>query len=406
MRIVLFSSSFQGGGITSYAKEFIAFFSQNNDCHIIIGDDSSSPIREDNVTVHYYESSNLGILNAKNVLHLINAVVRPDVVVGSNSALLSLIAPYIDDNIRVILVSHSLKYFEADMAARPHRFIDGIVALSEYNKKYLVDRFHINDHEKISVIYNFVHDRIDAERIRNNKKGNDEIIIVNPGGAHPSKNPALIVSVIRGLCKTDLPFKFYWLGSTHILQSEKFFFSRYHDVSQLLPDDKRVVLTGKISRDEAEEIIARCNVFFFPSIREGCSVSLLEAMRIGAISIVSNDDNANKEIIKDGINGFVVPRDEPERYIEILEKVISSHSLFDSFYDNSYGTFVSLLSKHVWENKMKHLIEGNRNHHRRKSFSKPDYVLRRLSFKFSLLVSKFRIILEENIKTIIQLNKL
>lgn len=407
MRIVLLSSSFHGGGITSYAKEFISCFAPNNECHVIIGDDSYSPIGENNVMVYHYDSENLTIPNATAVINLINNTIKPDIVIGSNSALLSLVAPYIDDSIKVVLVSHSLKYFEADLAARPHRYVDKIVALSGYNKDYLIRKFHIRESDKVVVVYNFVHGILDADLIRNHKKDNTEIIIVNPGGAHPSKNPALIVRVIRELCKTDLPFKFYWLGNTHIMQSERFFFSRYHDVAQLLPNDSRVVLTGKISRSQADNYISNCNIFFFPSIREGCSMSLLEAMRVGVISLVSDDGNSNKEIIKNGYNGFVLPSNDPEEFIKIIKEIICSHPKFSTYYDNSYSTFVSLLSRDVWIKKMKQVIYDKENyHHRRKSFHVSDYIFRRLLFKCASIFSKIRIIVEENIKTIIQFNSI
>ena len=91
----------------------------------------------------------MSVQNAKKIFTLVHEEIRPDVVINSNAQIITLIAPYLSKDIKIITVAHSLKYQEADVAAFNHSFVDGIVALSKSGKTYLQKRFHIKDGEKI-----------------------------------------------------------------------------------------------------------------------------------------------------------------------------------------------------------------------------------------------------------------
>lgn len=54
------------------------------------------------------------------------------------------------------------------------------------------------------------------------------------------------------------------------------------------------------------EILSIFDIFVLSSIREGTSVTLIEAMASG-LPVVVTDVGGNGELIKDGVNGFVVP---------------------------------------------------------------------------------------------------
>lgn len=48
MKVLLVTSSFRGGGITSYAHEVVNCFSNGNDMSVIIGDDTQLPFDRSN----------------------------------------------------------------------------------------------------------------------------------------------------------------------------------------------------------------------------------------------------------------------------------------------------------------------------------------------------------------------
>lgn len=74
-------------------------------------------------------------------------------------------------------------------------------------------------------------------------------------------------------------------------------------------------------RSDIPEVLASINVFCLPSLWEGFSISLLEAMSMGKPLVVTPTDGT-REVIKDRYNGLIVdynnPNDLANRYYELL----------------------------------------------------------------------------------------
>ena len=151
----------------------------------------------------------------------------------------------------------------------------------------------------------------------------------------------------------------------------------------MLPKDDRVIFTKKIPRVEAEKISSEANIILIPSRREGCPMALLEAMRYGVISITSNYDNACKELIVNGYNGFIRSRKNVDEFVEVLKEILANPTNYDHLYDNSLETYRSKLSYYSWKNKMDDLIYQAPIMHKQRiaSFKKSYYLFSVLKFK-------------------------
>ncbi len=401
MKILFASSSFNGGGITSYAHEVVEAFARDHEVTVMLGNDDKLPITTPGVDVRYHNLALLTTDNLRRVLHVINDELRPDVIINSHAAAISLLAPYFNDNIKLVAVSHSLKYMEAEMAGMNHRHVDKVIALSGYGKAYLQRRFGIKD-DKIDVIYNFVHEHPQADEYLAAKRGNERVKIVFPGGCAPSKTPELALQLVRELIKTDLPFDFYWLGGNMVHLSRYFKFLGLDKVNTLVPADPRVHITGKIPREDAEEMISSANVFFFPSRREGCPMSLIEAMRVGAVCVVSDFNNANKEIIRDGVDGVVVDHRDVKACVDRFADIIANHSDYDRYYDASRERYASLLSASAWIDKMNHaVIDAPMSHKQRKPApGKMTLAWARLRYKCAAMACRAWVTVEEDLSTL------
>lgn len=169
MKILLCSSSFGGGGITSYAHELIENFSIGNEFYVMLGSEKKSPIKNSKVKVLYHDMSDISMQNLKRTIKIINEDIKPDIVINSFAKVISLIAPYLNNNIKLVTVSHSLKYIEAELAGMNNKYVDNIIALSHSGKRYISKHFSIKDTDKISVIYNFVGEHPNAEKYRSYK---------------------------------------------------------------------------------------------------------------------------------------------------------------------------------------------------------------------------------------------
>lgn len=349
MKILLANSNFGGGGITTYAHELIENFSKTHELSVMIGDDSKAPITVPGVKIYRYDCSNLSVENAKTIIQVINEEIKPDIVLASAARIIPAVAPYIDDDIKVITVGHSGKYFDSEYSTINHQYLDLIIGASSlYNKEYLKNRFHIAD-QKIKVVYNFETEYPNSNEIREQKKHSETITIVFAGAAGADKGAEIVLKVLLKLIKTDWPFKFYWIGNPVVPLSSYLSFFGLKNVMQLVPNDNRVEFTGRISsREELLNIVSKSNVYFAPSKNEGSSMALIEALRVGCIALVSDYPNSNREVIEYKEAGFVIPHKDIDQFVNKIGNIIHHHDQYAAYYDNAYQTYRDLLNYDVW----------------------------------------------------------
>ena len=90
---------------------------------------------------------------------------------------------------------------------------------------------------------------------------------------------------------------------------------------------QRVRLVGALSQDEVRHFLSTAQVFVLPSVvtsrgnRDGIPVSLMEAMAVG-LPVVSTYVSGIPELISDGVNGFLVPPEQPEALACAIERVL------------------------------------------------------------------------------------
>ncbi|WP_455667716.1 glycosyltransferase [Phocaeicola sp.] len=94
----------------------------------------------------------------------------------------------------------------------------------------------------------------------------------------------------------------------------------FNEIAQLLPEaqfiwigegelkneltSSNISVTGWIKREEALDIIKDVDFFILPSLWEGLPISLLEAMYLKKICLVSNVIG-NRDVIRNGVNGLI-----------------------------------------------------------------------------------------------------
>lgn len=78
--------------------------------------------------------------------------------------------------------------------------------------------------------------------------------------------------------------------------------------------------------DEARRLYSRSKAWLMTSRTEGLPGVALEAMACGVV-MVSSDNDGSLEIIRDGINGLIVPQAEKAGYLTAMESVIRNENL-------------------------------------------------------------------------------
>ena len=83
----------------------------------------------------------------------------------------------------------------------------------------------------------------------------------------------------------------------------------------------RVWITG--DRDDIPDILRLLDIFVLPSLGEGISNTILEAMATG-LPIVATDVGGNRELVEEGCNGRLVPVGDPARLAEAIFDLMQS----------------------------------------------------------------------------------
>jgi glycosyltransferase involved in cell wall biosynthesis len=76
------------------------------------------------------------------------------------------------------------------------------------------------------------------------------------------------------------------------------------------------------ARRDVADLLEACDVFALPSVREGLSVTLLEAMRAGRASVATRVGGCS-EAIEDGVTGRLVPPEDPGSLAAALAETLA-----------------------------------------------------------------------------------
>lgn len=99
-----------------------------------------------------------------------------------------------------------------------------------------------------------------------------------------------------------------------------------HDIFIKGKYDRNYEYLGIISGKEKLDRIKNCTVFVLPSYSEGFSMAILEALTLGK-PIVCTPVGAMGEIIKDGVNGFLVAPGDLEGLKQAIERILGDSVL-------------------------------------------------------------------------------
>ena len=82
----------------------------------------------------------------------------------------------------------------------------------------------------------------------------------------------------------------------------------------------RIWFAGR--RDDVDELMRSFDVFVLPSLQEGMSNTLLEAMSSG-VAVIAADVGGNSELVEDAVSGSLVPSQDKSALVERLEKYVA-----------------------------------------------------------------------------------
>jgi sugar transferase (PEP-CTERM/EpsH1 system associated) len=198
-----------------------------------------------------------------------------------------------------------------------------VCAVSERLKRDLAVNIRIPE-QSIQVLYNGV----DLERFSSGDRatvrrqmglGEAEVVIGSVGRLVPVKNYPLLLRAVAALGRENVLTVLVGAGPQR---------AALEALAKSLGIDHRVRFLGH--RDDITSLLAAMDIFALPSISEGMSNTLLEAMAVGVASVAS-DVGGNPEIVSHGREGYLFASGDEVALAGYLQRLCADADLRRSF---------------------------------------------------------------------------
>ena len=205
------------------------------------------------------------------------------------------------------------------------------------------------DQNNITVIKPAVSDKL--INYNSHRANNEKLFIISVGRCHWIKGYTISLDAMTILKNTGVNFHYTIIAGGDDNENVAY---QIHDLGLT----EYVDFINGLSHDQVIEKLSKSDLFLLPSLEEGISNTVLEAMALG-VSVISTDCGGMREVIKNGENGFIIPVRDPVLMAEAVrnflcldvtkkmiitnnarETIIQNHLLdeqvnrFKSFYSN------------------------------------------------------------------------
>lgn len=151
----------------------------------------------------------------------------------------------------------------------------------------------------------------------------DAAVIITVGELNANKNHIQVLEALSKLNKTN--FHYLIVGNGE-------------DEQKLQKAVNELLLRDKVSflgfRRDVPELLTASDVFILTSRREGLPKAVMEAMAVG-LPIIATDVRGNRDLVKSGENGYLVPLGNAEQTAIAIERLIDSEDLRRSMGEKS-----------------------------------------------------------------------
>jgi sugar transferase (PEP-CTERM/EpsH1 system associated) len=195
--------------------------------------------------------------------------------------------------------------------------LDHVVAVSEDLKNKIVQSTGISK-DKILVIPNgidvehFYQPNLRDEVRRKLGISSDTFVIANIARMVPLKNQSFLINIFKEVV-VDYPNVKLLLVGDGPMRYELQAYCKNMGLS------KSIIFLGE--RKDIFELLSAVDLFVLPSLTEGTSITLIEAMSSGT-PVVASEVGGNSEVIENGKTGFLNPLGQIEMWITTIKSLI------------------------------------------------------------------------------------
>lgn len=353
-------------GIDTYVRNTVALASDKFEFFIVNGaDDNSKPYMRHGKQVKTYSIDMYRALNPvkdmKAVMQAIKIIKKekPDLVHchSAKGGVIGRFAAFFTGT-KVVYTAHAFSFLSAESAKKKKVFLllEKIAKLNSYllacsgSERELGIKV-VGFKEKKAFAWNNAVPDVDKgltrisqiSRISSQKNESSDLPVPKVGERYitsigrPSyqKNPLFMVEVAHGIHLKHPDIKFYLLGVG-------FYSPMLEDMKKLIHQydmDDTFYLLPWLSHEETLKYVKGSMLYFMTSLYEGLPISVIEAMSLGK-AVVASDVLGNKDCVKDGYNGYLLPLKE-EVFVEKMNDLIENDEKRKEMEKNSRSYFES-----------------------------------------------------------------
>lgn len=351
-------------GIDTYVRNTVALASDKFEFVIVNGaDDNSKPYMRHGKQVKTYSIDMYRALNPvkdmKAVMQAIKIIKKekPDLVHchSAKGGVIGRFAAFFTGT-KVVYTAHAFSFLSAESAKKKQVFLllEKIAKLNSYllacsgserelgikvvgfkEKKAFAWNNAVPDADKgltrISQVSQISSQKNETSDLPVPKAG--ERYITSIGRPSYQKNPLFMVEVAHGIHLKHPDIKFYLLGVG-------FYSPMLEDMKKLIHQydmDDTFYLLPWLSHEETLKYVKGSMLYFMTSLYEGLPISVIEAMSLGK-AIVASDVLGNKDCVRDGYNGYLLPLKE-EVFVEKMNDLIENDEKRKEMEKNSRSYF-------------------------------------------------------------------
>lgn len=133
------------------------------------------------------------------------------------------------------------------------------------------------------------------------------------------KNLEVIILAFR-LVLEDVPAaKFFIIGDGPMR-------SKWEELVISYRLSQNVIFLGHVSTEKKNEMLKKCSALVFPSTHEGFGLVVLESFQMGK-PVLAASVRPLDEIIRDGVDGYLIPPDRPKKWAEKIIELLNRTTL-------------------------------------------------------------------------------
>jgi glycosyltransferase involved in cell wall biosynthesis len=218
---------------------------------------------------------------------------------------------------------HNVAGYHAIHESVLHKLTTRYIAISETVKRYGVSELKIPS-EKIEVIYNAIDTQKFSSSAVDKRAKLKELgipagrkIVTTVGSCEERKGHHYLIEAAEQITRKMTDVHFLFVGDT---AADPEFVNLMREMLGAKKLQDRISFTG--TRTDIAEILSVTDIFVLPSLYEGLSIALLEAMASG-LPVIATSVGSNPEVVANGINGFIVPPKDPQLLAHKIEGLLA-----------------------------------------------------------------------------------